>query len=53
MASKKYVCLAPVDNGKRHEIGEPITLDEKEAAPLLAVGAIVLQAATKKADEKD
>lgn len=47
MAKKNYIVVTPLrtgndDEGKPQivEPGKPVTLDEKEAKPLLAVGAI-------------
>ena len=37
----KYKVLTPIDHdGKRYEPGKPIELDDEQAKPLLAVGAI-------------
>lgn len=37
----KFKVITPVEHdGKRYEVGESISLDEKTAAPLLAVHAI-------------
>jgi hypothetical protein len=52
MAKRKYIVLAPVEADRRYDIGESITLDSKEAAPLLAVAAIV-EPAGKTADGDD
>lgn len=49
----KYIVQAPVDNGKRFEIGEDIELSDKDAGPLLAVGAVVAKSKARKADDTD
>lgn len=41
MAKKTYLARTPIDHdGERYEIGEPIELEDKQAAPLVACGAI-------------
>ena len=48
---KKYLCLQPVDNGKRHEAGETITLSEEHAAQLLTIKSIAPVADEAKAEK--
>ena len=37
MAKKTYLARTPIDHdGERYEIGEPIELEDKQAAPLVA-----------------
>jgi hypothetical protein len=42
---KPYICNDPIDHdGDRFAVGDPIELSDKQAAPLLAIGAITLDA---------
>ena len=41
MSKKTYTCTRTIEHDQvRHEEGDPIELDEKQAAPLLACGAV-------------
>jgi hypothetical protein len=51
---KPYICNDPIDHdGERFAVGDPIELSDKQAAPLLEIGAITLDAQALLADKDD
>lgn len=53
MAKAKYVVLTPLNAGHKSEVpaGKVVTLDDEEAAPLVACAAIELQTSAKAPDK--
>ncbi len=53
MAKKTYEVASPITHdGEDYAVGESITLEDKAAAPLLAVKAIAEPAAKESKDDK-